>query len=59
MENGFKEALSTVSKKQVDKKKARLLRKGVYALGNLLGSKSPREEEVYNGFKDELTDYSK
>lgn len=58
MENGFKEALSTVSKKQVDKKQVRFLRKSVYALGNLLGSKIPREE-VFNGFKDELTDYSK
>ncbi len=59
MENGFKETLVAISKQQMDKKQSRLLRKGVYALGNLLGSKSPREEEVFNGFKDELTDYSK
>lgn len=59
MENGLNETLYTVSKKQMDRKQARLLRKGVYTLGNLLGSKSPREEEVFNGFKDELTDYSK
>ncbi|RKN78682.1 relaxase/mobilization nuclease domain-containing protein [Ulvibacterium marinum] len=59
MENGFKEALNTVSKKQMDIKQARLLRKGIYALGNLLGSKSLGGEEVFNGFKDELTDYSK
>ncbi|HZJ20412.1 MAG TPA: relaxase/mobilization nuclease domain-containing protein [Pricia sp.] len=59
MENGFREILHTVSKKQMDLKQSRLLRKGVYALGNLLGSKSPRKEEAFNGFKDELTDYSK
>lgn len=59
MENGFKEALSAVSQKQMDKKQARLLRNSVYALGNLLGSRNPKEEEVFNGFKDELTDYSK
>ncbi len=59
MENGFREILHTVSKNRMDRKQSRLLRKGFYALGNLLGSKNPKEEEVFNGFKDELTDYSK
>ena len=59
MQNGLKEALGTVSRKQVDRKQARLLRKGVYALGNMLRSNSFGEEEMFNGFKDELTDYSK
>ncbi len=59
MEHGLKEALNVVSQRQMDKEQVRLLRKGVYALGNLLGSKSSKEEEVFNGFKDELTDYSK
>ncbi|HZJ21356.1 MAG TPA: relaxase/mobilization nuclease domain-containing protein [Pricia sp.] len=59
MENGFREVLYTVSKKHMDKEQSRLLRKGIYTLGNLLVSKSPGEEEVFNGFKDELTDYSK
>lgn len=59
MQNGLKEALVTVSQKQVNRKQARLLRKGVYALGNMLGSNSYIEEEMFNGFKDELTDYSK
>ncbi len=59
MENGLKQALVNVSQKQVNRKQAHLLRKGVYALGNMLGSNSFREEEMYNGFKDELTDYSK
>jgi len=59
MENGFREILHTVFQGQMGKKQARLLRKGVYALSNLLGSKKPTEEEIFNGFKDELTDYSK
>ena len=59
MQNGLKQALVTVSQKQVSRKQAQLLRKGVYALGNILGSTSFREEEMFNGFKDELTDYSK
>lgn len=59
MQNGLKEALVTVSQKQVDRKQARLLRKGVYALGNLLGGSSFKEEEMFNGFKDEFTDFSK
>ena len=59
MQNGLKEALVTVSQKQVSRKQAHLLRKGVYALGNMLGSNSFIEEEMFNGFKDELTDYSK
>ncbi|AZQ59851.1 hypothetical protein EJ994_13985 [Maribacter sp. MJ134] len=59
MQNGLKEALVTISQKQVSRKQAHLLRKGVYALGNMLGSNSFREEEMFNGFKDELTDYSK
>ncbi|SDN11214.1 relaxase/mobilization nuclease domain-containing protein [Kriegella aquimaris] len=59
MQNGLKETLGIVSQKQVDKKQARLLRQGVYALGNLLGSNSFREEELFNGFKDEFTDFTK
>ena len=59
MENGFREALVTVSKKRIDAEQARILRRGMYALSNLLGSTSPKEEEAYNGFKDEMTDWSK
>ncbi|MEQ8421577.1 MAG: relaxase/mobilization nuclease domain-containing protein [Arenibacter algicola] len=59
MENGFKEALVAVTKKRIDAEQSRLLRRGIYALGNLLASKNFKEEEVFNGFKDELTDYSK
>ncbi|MFS4446548.1 relaxase/mobilization nuclease domain-containing protein [Maribacter sp. 2307UL18-2] len=59
MRNGLKDALIVVSKRQVDKKQARLLRKGVYTLGNMLGGTNFREEELYNGFKDEFTDFTK
>jgi hypothetical protein len=38
----------------------RLLRKGVYAISSLLGNRGKKgQEEIYNGFKDELTDWSK
>ncbi len=59
MENGFKEALGDVSKKQVDTEQASILRQSMYTLSNFLGSKSFKEEEPYNGFKDEMTDWSK
>ncbi|MCM4174293.1 hypothetical protein DHD32_22785 [Arenibacter sp. TNZ] len=59
MQNGLKEALVSVSQKQVANKQARILRKGVYALGNILGGKGYKEEEPFNGFKDEFTDFSK
>ena len=59
MGNGFKEALHIVSKKRIDAEHGRFLRRGIYALGNLFASKIPNEEEAYNGFKDEMTDWSK
>ena len=59
MENGLRETLLSVSNKQVSAKQARLLRRGVYAIGNLLGSRNPKREDAFNGFRDELTDYSK
>ncbi|MCK0189666.1 relaxase/mobilization nuclease domain-containing protein [Arenibacter sp. F20364] len=59
MENGLKEALFAVSKQRIAAKRASLLRQGMYTLGSLLGGKSLKEDEVFNGFKDELTDYSK
>ncbi len=59
MENGLRETLLSVSRKQVNAKQARLLRRGIYAISNLLRNKNPKREEVFNGFRDELTDYSK
>ncbi|MCG2462289.1 relaxase/mobilization nuclease domain-containing protein [Flavobacteriaceae bacterium F89] len=59
MENGFKEALVAVSRKQVDAEQGCLLRRSAYALSSFLGGKSFKEEEPFNGFKDEMTDWSK
>ncbi len=59
MQNGLRQALVSVSQKQVNNNQARLIRKGVYVLGNKLGGKGYIEEELFNGFKDEFTDFSK
>ena len=59
MGNGFKEALVAVSKKRIDAEHGRFLRRGIYALGNLFASRIHKEEEAFNGFKDEMTDWSK
>ena len=59
MENGLRQCLVQVTQRQSSIQQNRSLRKGVYALGTLLGGSSYKEEEPVNGFKDELTDYSK
>ena len=59
MQKGLKQALGVVSQRQMDRKQARLLRKGAYALDNLLGGSTYIEEEMYNGFKDEFTNLTK
>ncbi len=57
-EKGLRDKINEVSKKKVNSQQAVILRKSVYAFSSLLSGKY-REEEVFNGFKDELTDYSK
>nr|WP_292966822.1 relaxase/mobilization nuclease domain-containing protein [Muricauda sp. UBA7809] len=59
MENGLRQCLVQVTQRQSSIQQNHSLRKGVYALGTLLGGSSYKEEEPVNGFKDELTDYSK
>jgi len=59
IQNGLKEVLSIFSQRQVDRKQRHLLRKDIYALDNLLGGNSFTEEEMFNGFRDELTDFAK
>lgn len=59
LDKGLRETLREVSRQQMNTERARLLRKGLYVLNTILGSKKPKEEVVFNGFKDELTDYSK
>jgi hypothetical protein len=59
MGNGLRKYLVQVSQRQSIIQQNRSLRKGVYALGNLLGGNSYKEEEMFNGFKDEFTDFTK
>lgn len=59
MDNGLRESVAIVSQRQSSIQQNRSLRKGVYVLGNLLGSNSYKEEEMFNGFKDEFTDFTK
>ncbi|WP_084148792.1 relaxase/mobilization nuclease domain-containing protein [Arenibacter latericius] len=59
MANGFKEALVAVTTERDRRAQARMLQTGYNALETLMGPTTSQEEEAYNGFKDELTDYSK
>lgn len=59
MENGLRDKTVAAANKKVNAKHARLLRKSVYAFASLLGKSNYPEEEVFNGFRDELTDYGK
>ncbi len=59
MANGFRKSIIETSERKTGLRQNRLLRKGVYAISSFLGNRGKRQEEVYNGFKDELTDYSK
>jgi len=59
MDNGLRQCLVQAFERQSSIKQNRAFRKGVYALGNLLGGSSYKEEEMFNGFKDEFTDLSK
>ncbi len=59
MDNGLRNNMNEAIKKQSSIQQNRLLRKGVYAISSLLGDRGKGQEEVFNGFKDELTDFSK
>ncbi len=59
MDNGLRQCLVQVSQRQSSIQQNRLLRKGVYAISSLLGGGGKKTEEVYNGFKDEFTDFTK
>lgn len=59
MDNGFRRSLVQVSQRQSSIKRNRALRKGVYVIDNLLGGSGYKEEELFNGFKDEFTDFTK
>ncbi|MCM4170797.1 hypothetical protein DHD32_04855 [Arenibacter sp. TNZ] len=59
MDSGLRKSLDEAIKRQFNIQQNRLLRKGVYAISSLLGNKGKGQKEIYNGFKDEMTDYSK
>ena len=59
LDNGLRESMNVASTRQSNIQQNRLLRKGVYAISSLLGNRGKKSEEAFNGFKDELTDYSK
>ncbi len=59
MDNGLRESVKMESARHSNIQQNRLLRKGVYAVSSLLGSSSKKAEEVYNGFRDEFTDFTK
>ena len=59
LEKGLREWLLEVSKQKLNSQQATILRRSAFAFSSLLGGSHYKEEEVFNGFKDELTDYSK
>ncbi len=58
MGNGLREKIVEVSNKKIKYQQASILRKSVYAFSSLLGG-GYKEEEIFNGFKDEFTDFGK
>ncbi|MFS4416031.1 relaxase/mobilization nuclease domain-containing protein [Maribacter sp. 2307ULW6-5] len=59
MDNGLRESMNLASVRQTNIQQNRLLRKGAYAVSSLMGGSGKKTEEVYNGFKDEFTDFTK
>ncbi len=59
MDKGLRKTIQERTTKKSAIQQNRLLRKGVHAIGSLLDKPTGNQEEGYNGFKDELTDYSK
>ncbi|KKM66018.1 hypothetical protein LCGC14_1485420 [marine sediment metagenome] len=57
--NGLRQKILEVSEQKISNRQAAILRKGIYAFSALLGGNGRTEEEMFNGFKDELTDYGK
>jgi hypothetical protein len=59
MDNGLRKKIVSATNQKINAKHARLLRRSVYAFSSLLGKTNYREKEVFNGFRDELTDYGR
>ena len=59
MDNGLRKSVQEAIARKSSIQQNQLLRKGVYAISSLLGNRGKKQDEAFNGFKDELTDYSK
>ncbi len=59
IDSGLRESVNVAFARQSSIQQNRLLRKGVYAISSLLGGGGKKTEEMYNGFKDEFTDFTK
>ncbi len=59
MDNGLRKRVKMTSGRHSNIQQNKLLRKGVYAVSTLLSSRGKKTDEVYNGFKDEFTDFTK
>ncbi|ASV29699.1 relaxase/mobilization nuclease domain-containing protein [Maribacter cobaltidurans] len=59
MDNGLRKTLQGAITRKSSIQQNRVLRRGIYAISSLSGDRGKKQEEVFNGFKDELTDWSK
>ena len=59
MDNGLRKTIEQAMARKSNIQRNHLLRKGVYSINTLLDGRGKKQDEVLNGFKDELTDYSK
>ena len=58
LDAGLRAKILEVSNQKINRELAAALRKSAYAFSSILGTRGYVEEEAFNGFKDELTDYS-
>tara|TARA_Y100001001_G_C8006005_1_gene308035 strand:+ start:278 stop:2590 length:2313 start_codon:yes stop_codon:yes gene_type:complete len=59
MDNGLRECIGRAVERKSNIQQNRLFGKGVYTVSSLLGGSGKKTEEVYNGFRDEFTDFTK
>ncbi len=59
MDNGLRDKITEVSQQWINAQQTAVLRQSLYAFSSLLDGKDSISLESFNGFKDELTDYSK
>ena len=59
MDNGLRKCIVALSERRSNIQQDRFLRKSVYVMDSLLDNRGKGQGEAFNGFKDELTDWSK